>query len=294
MSSPLQEKTNRWVLNQVRAAARFALSGRDRPAAEMCAVEDLELALTGRSLRARLYAPGDCDQAGPLLIYFHGGGFVVGDIETHDSLCRRLAAAGAFRILSVDYRLAPEHPYPAQMEDAFDAADWVFAHADRLGAQPNHIGIGGDSAGAYMALATSLRCPGRFPLQLLIYPLLQLEDDIWAASLLQDARMVGRLAVQYIRAQLTDAAKGAPPLLGTASGLAPPTFVLTGGALDPVRPDALAYVHELEQAGVAVVCRQHSGQPHGFLHLTPLSHAAVSALAEMGELVGRGLRSAAP
>lgn len=276
-------------LAQVRAAVRFALVGRDGRAPALAEVRELELALHGRTLRTRLYAPEDLADPAPLMIYFHGGGFVLGDIDTHDALCRRLADAGRFKVLSVDYRLAPEHAYPAQIEDAFDAADWTFANAEALGAEPGRIAIGGDSAGGYLTVASTLHRPGRFKAQMLLYPLLQLDDAAWADSLLKDARVIGRLTVRYIAAQLADAGAGVPSLRQAAPPTAPPTFIVTGGALDPVRPDALAYAEALRAAGAPCVVREYN-QLHSFMNLTHVLDAACQAIADVGALAGEAMR----
>jgi acetyl esterase len=173
-----------------------------------------------------------------------------------------------------------------QVDDARDTADWVFRHAADLGAEPSHIAIGGDSAGGYLSLATALAQPGRFAALLLIYPLLHLEDDVWSEKVLKDARFVGRLAVSYIRAQLKAAASGVPSLLGTARADLPPTLIVTGGALDPVRPDALRYAAELRDAGARCDCVEHARQPHGFFNLTHLSQPARDAAADAGRRLG--------
>ena len=287
------QASHRWGLRQVRAAGRAALAGHDRNVPPLERIEAVVIAAPGRDLPARMYVPTGAATPGPLLIFFHGGGFIVGDIETHDALCHRLVSASGVRVLSVEYRLAPEHPYPAQVEDAHDAAVWVFDNAEALGVDAEAVALGGDSAGGYMAVAASLTLGGRIKAQLLLYPLLQLDDEVWARSVFTDSRIVGRVAVQYIRAQLAAANAGAPSLLGTAAASAPPTFVVTGGVLDPVRPDALDYVRSLEAVGAACVLKQYSGQLHGFLNLTHVSKVARQAIEEIGSVFGEAMRKRA-
>jgi acetyl esterase len=130
--------------------------------------------------------------------------------------------------------------------------------------------------------------PGAVTAQVLVYPRLTLDDDIWASKLLQDARIVGRLAVQFIRAQL--ATTEAPSLLGTLTERAPPTLLVAGGPLDPCRPDALTYARELTAAGVDFEERYYTALPHGFINLTHVSTPAREAIAEIGGLTGELLR----
>jgi acetyl esterase len=120
------------------------------------AARDLEVGGAAAPIPARLYTPADTTTPSGLLVYFHGGGFVIGDLETHDAHCRRLAHASGQRVLAVDYRLAPEHPFPAGHDDALAATRWAFDHAAELGADPARIGVGGDSAGGNLAASIAL------------------------------------------------------------------------------------------------------------------------------------------
>jgi acetyl esterase len=271
-------------LERARAIGHFALSDRDSEAKHLASAEDIALPLDGRTLRGRTYTPLEGEPRG-LLIYFHGGGFVVGDIDSHDALCRRISAAGAMKVVSVGYRLAPEHPFPAQLQDALDAADAIAAWAE------TPLAIGGDSAGGYLALSTALARPGRFAAQLLIYPLLHVEETLWADSVFHDARIVGRMAVRYIRAQLHTEGVAAPSLLELPMADVPATVLISGGALDPVRPDAVVLAGRLAEAGVACDMQDYGVQPHGFLNLTHVSPIAREAAKKAGESLSRMMRS---
>ena len=280
-------------VERARKAVDFMLSRRDRSLPMLAQLRNFTVEGAVGPLAARLYAPQGADEPGPMLVFFHGGGFVLGDLETHDAFCVRLADAAKVRVLACRYRLAPEAPYPAQLNDALAAFRWIAARASAFGADPEALAIGGDSAGGYLAVAATARLnaetPGAVKAQLLIYPLLTLDDDVWASSLLQDSRVVGRLAVQFIRAQL--ATTEAPSLLGTLTEMAPPTLLVAGGPLDPCRPDALTYARELAAAGVAFEERYYTALPHGFINLTHVSAPAREAVAEIGRLTGELLRT---
>ena len=147
-----------------------------RPAIAMARVEGCELPGHAGPIAARFYVPGNlpADSPAPLLVYLHGGGFVIGDLDTHDDVCRFLALAAGVAVLSVDYRLAPEHPFPAAVEDTWAAFNWAVANATELGVDPARIAVGGDSAGGNLAAVVSLLARaggGAMPaMQLLIYP----------------------------------------------------------------------------------------------------------------------------
>lgn len=277
---------------RARKAVDFMLSRRDRALPLLAELRNFSVDGAAGSLAARLYVPKGAETPGPMLVFFHGGGFVLGDLETHDAFCVRLADAAKVRVLACRYRLAPEAAYPAQLEDAVAAFRWIAARAETFGARPDALAIGGDSAGGYLAVAATARINAETPdavkAQVLVYPLLTLDDDIWASSLLQDARIVGRLAVQFIRAQL--ATTEAPSLLGTLTERAPPTLLVAGGPLDPCRPDALTYARELTAAGVDFEERYYTALPHGFINLTHVSAPAREAIAEIGGLTGELLR----
>jgi acetyl esterase len=250
------------------------------------AMETRELAIptAAGALKARLYRPVAAVTVGPGLVFFHGGGFVICDLETHDALCRRLAEAAGMRVLSVDYRLAPEAPFPAQLEDADAALRWAIAEAPSLQIDPARLLVGGDSAGAYMTVAATTKLnaerPGAVAGQVLIYPLLVLDDEAWAASLSTLSRIVGRVTLGYIRHQLQ--LEAPPPSLAEIDlATLPPTLIAVGGHLDPCRPEGLRLAGRLREAEMPVTLLQYPRLPHGFASLTHLSAASRRAVAEL-------------
>jgi acetyl esterase len=281
-----REDTIRWSLERAREVSRFAVSRRDRRLPDLAEMRNFSIPGGGGPMKVRLYVPMTAQPNGPLLLYFHGGGFLTGDLDTHDALCTRLADAGGFRVLSCDYRLAPEAPYPAQAEDAVAAARWLIAHADSLGADAGRLAIGGDSAGGYLAATTAARMPDAFIGQVLIYPLMHLEDDIWSTTVLSDTRIVGRWAVRFIEEQLGGASVRAPSLLADGALAALPSVIVAGQGLDPCRPDALAARDRLEAMGATVEYRDYPGMIHGFGQLSHRLVAARKAVEETGRLAG--------
>jgi len=279
-------------VERARKAVDFMLSRRDRALPLLAQTRNLAVEGAAGPLAARLYIPQGAEDAGPMLVFFHGGGFVLGDLETHDAFCVRLADAAKVRVLACRYRLAPEAPFPAQLDDALAAFRAIQTRAAEFGADPDALALGGDSAGGYLAVAATARLnaqsPGTVKAQVLVYPLLTLDDDVWASSLLQDSRIVGRLAVQFIRAQL--ATTSAPCLLGALEGGTPPTLLVAGGPLDPCRPDALTYARQLAGAGCEFQERYFTALPHGFINLTHVSAPAREAVAEIGAMTGALLR----
>lgn len=286
---------HRFGLERVRRAVRFAVAHRDRKLPRLAQIRNLDYPAASGKRAARLYVPLHAPAVGPAILFFHGGGFVISDIETHDALCQRLADAAGVRVVSAAYGLAPEHPFPSQIDDARAAFAWLLDQAAELGVDVERIAVAGDSAGAYLAATVAneanTRRPGAVKAQGLFYPLVHLDDEIWAQTLLRDARLIGRLAVAYINAQLAQAR--APSLLEAVGSATPPTFLVSGAGLDPVRPDAMTYAQALEAAGVPVELRAYPGQAHGFVNFTHVLPVAVEAVAALGARLGKALRDGA-
>jgi acetyl esterase len=286
---------HRFGLERVRRAVRFAVAHRDRKLPRLAQIRNLDYPAASGKRAARLYVPLHAPAVGPAILFFHGGGFVISDIETHDALCQRLADAAGVRVVSAAYGLAPEHPFPSQVDDARAAFAWLLDQAAELGVDVDRMAVAGDSAGAYLAATVANEAnaqrAGAVKVQGLFYPLVHLDDEIWAKTLLRDARLIGRLAVAYINAQLAEA--HAPSLLEAVGPATPPTFLVSGAGLDPVRPDAMAYAQALEAAGVPVELQAYQGQAHGFVNFTHVLPVAVEAVAALGARLGKALRDGA-
>jgi acetyl esterase len=287
MTMALPKKTR--GLRRIRYALSVSHARLDRDRGTL-PTRDFAIPTAWGDLKARLYEPVPSSLAGPGLVFFHGGGFVVCDLETHDALCRRLAEAAGMRIVSVAYRLAPEAAFPAQLDDGEAAINWVKANGLQLGIDPEHVLAGGDSAGGYIALAATMTLntthPGTVTGLMLIYPLLELGDDAWASSLFAHSRIVGRVAVSYIRGQLQ--LKDLPESLAEIDlSPIPSSLIVVGGPLDPCRPDARKLAARLREAGKLAGLLEYARLPHGFASLTHLSRASSRAVDQIGETLAR-------
>jgi acetyl esterase/lipase len=261
-----------------RSAAAFA--GALAPVAR---VEDRTLAGT---LRARLYVPADDGRRRGLLVYYHGGGWVVGDLDTHDPLCRFLAHTADVLVLAVDYRRAPEHRFPAAVDDTLAAFRAAVADAAALGADPARVGVAGDSAGGNLAAVVAqlaARDGGPRPaVQLLIYPVTDLSRKHPSYRLFADGFFLTEREMDwYRRHYLPDEAAAADPrasplLAEDLRGL-PPAIVLTAG-FDVLRDEGEAYARRLEAAGVPVRLSRRAGLIHGFANATAVSRPARAAM----------------
>ena len=259
---------------QARIAYEAGAGVLEVPRAELPRVEDLHVpSRDGVQLPARLYAPGTA-AALPALLYLHGGGFTIGSVATHDVLCRELARLGRCMVLSLDYRLAPEHAFPTASNDAWDALAWLAANAARLGADPGRLAVGGDSAGGTLAAVNAIlaRDAGLpLALQLLIYPGTTAHQDTlshteFAHGPILDRAAIGWFFDQYIpsRAEREDW-RFAPLLAPDVDGVAPAWFGLA--ELDPLVDEGIAYADRLRAAGVAVGLEIYRGVTHEFIKM---------------------------
>ena len=288
--SDLIDASHRAALNAARRAIKSSIAGRDRNLPKLAEHRALEIPGPAGVLPARLCRPEGVAEDAPLLVFFHGGGFVVSDLESHEAMCIRLAVAGRFRLLAAAYRLAPEHRFPAQFDDALACARWAIGESAEALQSRGRIALGGDSAGGYLAAMVARRLYAQdktaVSAQVLIYPLLELHDAPWADDLLDGTRAVGWAAMKYVRAAL--AVEPEAPSLRTPDDLAPvPTLIATGGLLDPCRGHAVAMLQALNASGRAVEWLDYPPLVHGFGSLTHLSPAARRALEEIGERAGR-------
>jgi acetyl esterase len=258
------------------------------------ATEDILLAGPAGPLPARLYVPAEAPAPGPLLVYYHGGGWVEGSVATHDPSCRLLAHLAGVRVLSVDYRLAPEHPFPAAADDALAAYVDARSRAADLGADPARVAVGGDSAGGNLAavVALDLRGDAAAPaFQLLIYPGLDMTTKHPSRLRFGEGFVLTEENMTWCEDQYApDRARRADPrvsplLAPDLTGL-PPAYVATALA-DPLRDEGEAYAERLRAAGVTVALHRHP-QVHGFFNLTAM-RSGLRGLTLMAGALRQGL-----
>lgn len=244
----------------------------------------------------RVYTPDGYEPQSPLLVYFHGGGFMSGSLDSHDSVCRMLADAAGVRVASVGYRLAPEHPYPAAVDDCLAAYLDVLGRAEEFGADPRRIAVGGDSAGGNLAavVANAMRGSESAPaFQLLIYPVTDLSAERESYELFAKGFFLTRADIRDVtekytpdRTDRTD--PRVSPLLEADLAGAPPAFVATAVA-DPLRDEGKLYAERLAAAGVSVT-HQRFPLIHGFVNMSE-SSAAFAATRTIGLQLRAGLES---
>jgi acetyl esterase/lipase len=248
-------------------------------------------------LRARLYRPQGARSPSPALGFFHGGGFFSCDIDTHDHMCRWLASVSGCVVVSFDYRLAPEHRFPAQLDDAYAAGAWMVEMARTLGLDADRIALGGDSAGAYLAAATAARMnreqEGAIKLQLLIYPLLHIDEMACASEAAAVFRVAGRAAATFVQRQVLEPGGAAETLSADAIAHAPASIIVSGGR-DPLRAEAAAFAIALRAAGHRVDELFYRRMPHGALNFPAISKAAQIILTEVAGALGAALTTSAP
>lgn len=247
---------------------------------ELPRVEDLTIA---GSIRARLYVPR-LEPGLPLTVFLHGGGFVMCSIETHDNYCRALAHAADCALLSIDYRLAPEHRFPAAADDAVAALRWAQDHAAALGCDPQRLAVAGDSAGANLAAVAALQAGVRLQHQLLLYPVIDPEGrgETWttqAQTPFLSAAMMRWFWNQYLGGADEHLDPRAAPLRCAELHRAPPATIITA-EIDPLCAEGEAYAAALKKAGVDVDCQRYTGMPHGFATLVGMIGKAETALAQ--------------
>ncbi len=271
-------------------AARL-IANPDAP--ELERIEELAIPAPHGAIAARLYVPKTLRTANslaPALIFFHGGGWVIGNLETHDVVCRKLAVEGELIVISVDYRLAPEHKFPAAVDDAMSATKWVAANAQKLGIDASRLSVGGDSAGGNLAAVVALAArdgegPG-IAGQLLIYPATEARrmhpsHSEPETSILLTHSVTTWFYWNYLNGVTDlDDWRASPARAKTLKGL-PPAYVLTAGA-DPLRDEGDEYAARLREAGVAVTYRHFPGQFHGFFTMGKLLKQANVAASEIG------------
>jgi acetyl esterase len=247
----------------------------------------------------RLYVPAGAAGAAaqPALVYFHGGGWVLGDLESHDGVCRHLANASQCRVVSVDYRMAPEFRFPAAFDDSVAATRFVFDNARALGIDPARVAVGGDSAGGNLAAAVAVHAAqGGLPtlaFQLLIYPVVDMGMTFGSYKRVTEGVLLTAASMRwFIDLYLNSAAERADwrasPIRAADLSATPPAFVLTV-AHDPLCDEGIAYAKRLEQEGVRVMHTHLSDQIHGFLTMGKIVRASPLMLDAMGTLLRKEL-----
>jgi acetyl esterase len=281
---------------RARVAEGIAIAEADPPPA--VSTRDLTIPGPAGPIGARLYTPGGAPAQSPGVVYVHGGGFMTCDLDTHDVFCRRIARTGAIPVVSVEYRLAPEHPYPAGAEDVLAAFRWVAENAASLGLDASRLAVAGDSGGGHYSalIARKARRDSHPPaLQVPIYPALDATCSLPSHATLAEGWFLTRpmIDLYYGNYLGSDPARrkepdASPLLAGDFEGVAP-ALVYSAG-FDPLRDEAAAYAEALRSEGVPVEYRCFDSLVHGFVLMTGLSSTAERAAEQIAEDIGRALR----
>jgi acetyl esterase len=254
-------------------------------------IEDRKIPGPAGQIPARIYTPAGSGPFGAL-VFFHGGGWVIGNIETHDVTCRDLADGSGCVTISVDYRLAPEHKFPAAPEDCYAATKWVAENARALNIDPNRIAVGGDSAGGNLSAVVSQMARDRggpkIAFQLLVYPATDCANESASQrEFAQDGYILSRADMDWFYGHyLNGPADRSNPMVSPALAKSltnlPPAFLLTA-EVDPLRDEGEAYAAALTNAGVKVKSRRYNGVCHGFFSMAALIDAGKRAIADSCE-----------
>jgi acetyl esterase len=258
---------------------------------ELGRVEDLTAPGPAGDIPLRLYAsePGGLRTA---LVYFHGGGFVFGNLDTHDAVCRAIAKESGAVVVSVDYRLSPEHKFPAAVDDSYAATVWVAANAERLGIDKHRIAVGGDSAGGNLATVIAMRCRDAggpaLAAQVLIYPVTDVSTfETGSHRELAEGYFLTRAGMEWFTGHYLASVdqkrhpEASPLLAPNLSGL-PPALVITA-EFDPLRDEGEAYAQRLKQAGVPVTVSRYPGMIHGFVSMRGVLAGGRQAIQEAAQ-----------
>ncbi len=264
-------------------------------------VEDLFIPGPAGDIPIRIYA-SEHGGLRPALVYFHGGGFVFGNLDTHDAVCRALAKESGAVVISVDYRLAPEHKFPAAVEDSHAATLWVAANAERLGIDANRIAVGGDSAGGNLATVIAMRCRDAggpiLAAQVLIYPVTDSSShetgshrEFGESYFLTSGAMEWFTGHYLVSADQKRHPEVSPLLAPNLDGL-PSALVITA-EFDPLRDEGEAYAQRLQQAGVPVTISRYPGMIHGFVSMRGAVAGGRQAIHEAAEFIRSGAKQSA-
>ncbi len=265
------------------------------PPQPIASVRDIEIPGPAGPIAARVYTP-EGTAPFPLLAYFHGGGFTIGSIEGYDATLRALANASGCVIASIDYRLAPEHPFPAGLDDCYAATTWLAEHAASLDADPARLAVGGDSAGGNLATVVALLARDgsgpKIAFQLLVYPTTDGDRTResyakYGTGYLLTTELCAWFTQQYVSPAVADDVRHRPLNAASLAGL-PPTHVLIAEC-DPLYDEALAYARALEAAGVPTTFAVYPGMIHGFFNYSGMLDQSRTAVADAGAILREAL-----
>jgi acetyl esterase len=262
----------------------------------VASVEDRRIPGPAGEIPVRVYTP-DAPSPRPAMVYLHGGGWVICNLDTHDVICRAIARRAGATVVSVDYRLAPEAKFPAAVDDCYAATAWVAAHSQDLGIDRGRISVGGDSCGGNLATVVSMKSRDEqgppVALQVMVYPVTDLSsfgtasyEEFAESHQLTKAMMVWFRAQYLARAEDGLNPWASPLLAGDLSGL-PPALIITAEC-DPLRDEGEAYASRLEQAGVAVTCTRYDGMIHPFFSLSGAIPRGLDAIQQVADAVKWG------
>ncbi len=268
----------------------------DTQGPEMREVFDFDIPHEHHPVPVRIYVPNAASKTtGPCLIFLHGGGFIKCDVDSHDGICRRLANNSNMRIMSVDYRLAPQYPFPAGPDDCEHAVKWALADGGiPYGINPSMLAVGGDSAGGTMSAYIAQKFRRYLRAQVLLYPLMQLAELKPAKAGPQDILQLGVVALSFIKKHYVgdadvNSTRISPLFEKDLKGL-PPAYILTCG-LDPLRLEGKLYADNLEASGVKVQRHHEIAMPHGYLNFARAFPPANKLALEVGAFLRQTLRS---
>jgi len=284
-------------LPELRQQLRTMVALMDEAAPPLPRIEDIRIPGPAGEIPARVYAPRAGGAPLPAVAYFHGGGWVQGDLETHHGLCARLAKHAGVLVVAVDYRLAPEHKFPAAVEDCLAAYRWLRTRGRDAGADPARVAVAGDSAGGNLsAVVSQLAAAGGTPVptcQVLIYPAVDFALETASHRELADGHVIPRDRIvwygeQYLKSEADKADLRASPMRASSLAGQPPALIVTAG-FDPLRDEGRAYGDRLREAGVDVVHREYPGQIHAFISLTKAIPQGMACTLEVAEYLGKRL-----
>jgi acetyl esterase len=279
-------------LDVAREGAIVMVQATEGPKQPVASVEDRELLTRAGPLRARVYRPVATDDPLPIVGYFHGGGWVIMGIETHDNICRRLTNATGAVVVSIDYRLAPEHRFPAALDDCFAATQWLAEHGRDIGGDPTRLVVAGDSAGGNLAAAVALRARTAGPElrgQVLVYPACDAAGETESTRANGEGYLLTATAMAwfwdcYLGPDGDPADPFASPIHAADLAGLPAALVITA-EYDPLRDEGEAYARRLDGFDVPVVQHRFTGVIHGFLGMEALVPEADAAMGEIGAFV---------